>query len=245
MNDKKCFRKKCVLLILLAILIVQNTRYLQRKSERNEYQSMQLEDDTYRSQFASPEMLAHEEQLPDTCRSLLRNILRETRYYPVPESTKDKTLKTTYENSWMFQRTYGGTRGHEGIDLMATKNERGIYPILSMTDGVVTNLGWLEKGGYRIGITTESGTYYYYAHLDSYANLREGDEVSAGEFLGYMGDSGYGSEGTKGKFEVHLHLGIYSYLEGKEISLNPYYVLKLLEDQKLKYAFTSQGGDVR
>ena len=42
----------------------------------------------------------------------------------------------------------------------------------------------------------------------------------AGDFLGFMGDSGYGQEGTKGKFPVHLHIGIYLYDEGKEIRYN-------------------------
>ncbi len=69
-----------------------------------------------------------------------------------------------------------------------------------MTDGVITNLGWLEQGGYRIGITGNSGTYYYYAHLDSYTEIQKGDKVKAGELLGYMGDSGYGPE--KGRREI-------------------------------------------
>lgn len=89
-----------------------------------------------------------------------------------------------------------------------------------------------------IGITTGDGTYYYYAHLDSYANIKEGDPVKAGELLGYMGDSGYGKEGTVGKFDVHLHMGIYFYEEGEEISVNPYYLLKFLENNKLKYAYS-------
>ncbi len=121
---------------------------------------------------------------------------------------------------------------------MASENKRGLYPVVSMTDGVITNLGWLEKGGYRIGITTEAGTYYYYAHLDSYANIEEGMEVKAGELLGYMGDSGYGEEGTTGKFDVHLHVGIYFYEDGSEVSVNPYHLLKFLENNKLKYAYS-------
>ena len=95
-----------------------------------------------------------------------------------------------------------------------------------MTDGTVTNLGWLEKGGYRIGITSESGTYYYYAHLDSYAGISEGEQVIAGELLGYMGDSGYGPEGTTGQFVVHLHLGIYLTEDGALFSVNPAPILR-------------------
>ena len=121
---------------------------------------------------------------------------------------------------------------------MAARQESGIYPVISITNGTVTNIGWLEKGGYRVGITSDSGTYYYYAHLESYANLKKGDSIRAGQLLGYMGDSGYGPEGTTGQFAVHLHLGIYSYETGKENSVNPYYVLRFLENKKLKYAYS-------
>jgi len=134
----------------------------------------------------------------------------------------------------MAERTYGGKRGHEGTDIMADKNERGLYPIISMSDGVVTKKGWLEKGGYRIGITSPNGVYFYYAHLDSYANVSVGDKVSAGDILGYMGDSGYGPEGTTGKFDVHLHLGIYIYPNGEETSVNPYWILRYIENKKVK-----------
>ena len=44
----------------------------------------------------------------------------------------------------------------------------------------MAKIGWLEKGGNRIGIWTEAGAYFYYAHLDSYANLKVGDQVKAG-----------------------------------------------------------------
>ena len=117
---------------------------------------------------------------------------------------------------------------------MASVNKRGVYPVASMTDGVITNLGWLDAGGYRIGVTGDSGIYYYYAHLDSYADLKAGERVKAGDLLGFMGDSGYGPEGTTGKFPVHLHIGIYLYENGKTISVNPYYVLLSL-NKKLSF----------
>lgn len=120
---------------------------------------------------------------------------------------------------------------------MAAENKRGLYPVVSVSDGTVKNKGWLEKGGWRIGIISDSGTYYYYAHLDSYTNLKIGDYVRAGELLGYMGDSGYGAEGTVGQFPVHLHFGIYFYENGKEISVNPYEVLLFLENKKLIYLY--------
>ena len=60
-------------------------------------------------------------------------------------------IKISYVDSWMFERNYGGKRGHEGTDIMAEKNTPGYYPVVSMTDGVVTEKGWLEKGGWRMG----------------------------------------------------------------------------------------------
>ena len=161
-------------------------------------------------------------------------IWNDVKYFPVPDFTTDKSMTVSYANSWMSERTYGGERGHEGVDIMAGKNERGLYPVISMTDGVVSKKGWLDKGGYRIGIQAPNGAYFYYAHLESYANLNVGDEVRAGDILGFMGDSGYGPEGTTGKFAVHLHLGIYIYPDGKEMSINPYWVLRYIENRKVK-----------
>ena len=161
-------------------------------------------------------------------------IWNDVKYFPVPEFTADRSMTVSYVNTWMSERTYGGERGHEGTDIMANKNESGLYPIISMTDGVVSKMGWLDKGGYRIGIKSTNGAYFYYAHLSSYADLKEGDEVKAGDILGFMGDSGYGPEGTTGKFAVHLHLGIYIYPEGKEMSINPYWVLRYIENRKVK-----------
>ena len=110
-----------------------------------------------------------------------------------------------------------------------------------MTDGVVEKVGWLEKGGWRIGIRSIHDVYFYYAHLSSYAeDFREGDVIEAGQLLGYMGDTGYGKEeGTTGQFPVHLHVGIYVRNEEiPELAVNPYWFLKYLEQYKLKWSFS-------
>lgn len=167
-----------------------------------------------------------------------RAIWNDVKYFPIPQSLDDTEDKISYVDSWMFERNYGGKRGHEGTDIMAEKNTPGYYPVVSMTDGVVTEKGWLEKGGWRIGITAPTGTYFYYAHLDSYAELEKGDPVKAGDQLGYMGDSGYGEEGTTGEFPVHLHLGIYLKEGTEEISVNPYPVLRYAENARIKCVYS-------
>lgn len=225
-------------IVLCSLFSVVMIKHLKEIGEEYKYRNMKIEDEHFRNYFYSEQLMEKKSCLSEECKALLTVVENEASYYPIPESSVDKLLKTSFSNSWMTERTFGGKRGHEGTDIMASQNKRGLYPVLSMTDGVITNLGWLEKGGYRVGITSKSGTYYYYAHLESYSNIKEGDSVMAGELLGYMGDSGYGEEGTTGKFDVHLHVGIYFYKNGEEISLNPYFLLKALENKKLIYSYS-------
>lgn len=166
-------------------------------------------------------------------------VWNDVKYFPVPDSTTDNKITVSYADSWMTERTYGGKRGHEGTDIMAGKNVPGLYPVISMTDGIVKQKGWLEKGGYRLLIEAPGGACFYYAHLDSYADVKEGGQIRAGQIIGFMGNTGYGKkEGTKGKFDVHLHLGIYLYPGGEEMSVNPYWVLKYIDDVRLKCAYS-------
>ena len=167
-------------------------------------------------------------------------ILQDLRYFPIPASTDPKVPPVSFENSWQEERTYGGKRGHEGCDIMGMERPRGFYPVISMSDGIVEKVGWLEQGGWRIGIRTPKGAYLYYAHLHSYSReWKEGDVVGAGEWLGFMGDSGYSATpGTVGNFPVHLHLGIYFKTDHQEeCSVNPYWILKHFMKFQLKYAY--------
>lgn len=153
---------------------------------------------------------------------LYRAVWADVKFFPVAAAD------IFFEDGWMEKRNYGGERAHEGCDLFGERQEADFYPVVSMTDGIVEAVGWLPLGGYRIGIRAPSGGYFYYAHLSSYEYTWEtGDTIEAGEILGFMGDTGYGTEGTRGKFPVHLHLGIYirtPYTD--EMSVNPYWVLR-------------------
>ena len=100
-----------------------------------------------------------------TKKVLDKQILSELQYFPLAfqnehrETTwKAEAVICNYEDSWQSARTFGGARKHEGTDLMTIRNERGIYPIVSMTDGTLEQMGWLKLGGWRIGIRSASGT---------------------------------------------------------------------------------------
>jgi len=160
--------------------------------------------------------------------------LKDVNVFPVPDIGE-----YIYSNSWGADRDYGGKRKHLGTDIIDVHNQRGSIPIVSMTDGIVEQMGWNEKGGWRIGIRSPSGAYFYYAHLDSYSSeVSEGMEIKSGQCIGYMGDSGYGKEpGTIGNFPVHLHLGIMldvSFVK-EELWINPYAILKYAEYNKVNW----------
>lgn len=159
--------------------------------------------------------------------AIAAKIEKDLKKFPVPLSY---ISDISYEDSFGAYRSNGG---HEGCDIMSVSNIPGEIPIVSAVDGTVTNKGWLYLGGYRIGITSDNGVYYYYAHLDSYAEgVDVGDVVAAGQLIGFMGDSGEGEEGTRGKFPVHLHFGIYAGInEGQERAVNPYPFLKNIENK--------------
>ena len=109
-------------------------------------------------------------------------LLHDIKSFPIEEHSRKRPI-VSYENTWNAHRSYGGDRKHEGTDLMVCDNTSGEYKVVSMTDGIVEKKGWLDQGGYRIGIRSKNGAYFYYAHLESYADeLEVGDFVEAGDF---------------------------------------------------------------
>lgn len=160
--------------------------------------------------------------------------------FPIPaQNERAISDEIFYENTFGAKREFGGERTHEGCDLFGKISTSGYYPVISMTSGTVEKIGWLPLGGYRIGIRAPHGGYFYYAHLKEYEkSFQPGETVEAGEILGYMGDTGYGEEGTTGRFPVHLHLGIYIFSPGgEELSVNPYHILRTMEKKTKKYVY--------
>jgi murein DD-endopeptidase MepM/ murein hydrolase activator NlpD len=117
----------------------------------------------------------------------------------------------SYSNSWGNART---GHVHQGVDMMGAK----LQPLLAAENG---RIGWVRRDGSNmISLRGDSGWEYWYIHVnndtpgtDDGANpqewilapgIDEGSEVVAGQFIGYMGDSG-NAEGTSphNHFEIH------------------------------------------
>jgi peptidoglycan LD-endopeptidase LytH len=114
-----------------------------------------------------------------------------------------------------------GSRPHEAVDILAPRNT----PIHAVTDGTIAKLFVSKAGGNTIYQFDSSGRLtYYYAHLERYADgLHDGQNVSKGDIIGYVGTSGNAPPNTP-----HLHFGVFQldqsqrWWQGK--ALDPYQV---------------------
>lgn len=118
---------------------------------------------------------------------------------------------------------------HEGNDVFA---EPGT-PVVAVLGGRVEQLGWTFYSGWRVGIRGTDGRYWFYAHLSSFApGLEIGMPVAAGQLLGEVGNTGYGSApGHRDEFTYHLHLGIQ---EPSGAWVNPYPLVRRLYDAAVR-----------
>jgi murein DD-endopeptidase MepM/ murein hydrolase activator NlpD len=112
---------------------------------------------------------------------------------------------------------------HEAIDIIAARNT----PVRAVEDGTIARLFFSKAGGITVYQFDPSGQFcYYYAHLERYADgLREGQSVSKGQLLGYVGTSGNAPKDTP-----HLHFAIFRLTEAKRwwegSPIDPYDVLR-------------------
>ena len=111
---------------------------------------------------------------------------------------------------------------HEAVDILAPRNT----PIRAVEDGTIAKLFFSKGGGGNtIYEFNPSGDLcYYYAHLERYADgLHDGQKVSKGDVIGFVGTSGNAPPNTP-----HLHFAVYrlddSHRWWKGLALDPYLV---------------------
>lgn len=114
--------------------------------------------------------------------------------FPPIEGVKAKDLFDSFEQM-------RGRSKHEAIDIMQPRGT----PVHAVVDGVIAKLFLSKPGGNTIYLFDNAGVFcYYYAHLDGYAaKLAEGQHVTRGEVIGYVGSSG-----NANPLAPHLHFTI-------------------------------------
>lgn len=114
----------------------------------------------------------------------------------------------SFTDSWGAPRS--GGRSHKGVDMMAA---RGV-PIVAVYSGRVYRLSNSSLGGKSVYFYSDAGDLYYYAHLDDFGDISEGQNVPAGYVLGYNGSSG-----NAPSYLPHMH---WEYHPGGGGAVNPY-----------------------
>jgi murein DD-endopeptidase MepM/ murein hydrolase activator NlpD len=113
-------------------------------------------------------------------------------------------------------------RTHDAIDIPAPVGT----PVLAVADGEIVKFWDSERGGITIyQISADRKYFFYYAHLQRRADdLREGQFVTQGRTIGYVGDTGNAGPGN-----YHLHFGISIVTDPKHYwggtSVNPFPLL--------------------
>jgi murein DD-endopeptidase MepM/ murein hydrolase activator NlpD len=105
----------------------------------------------------------------------------------------------TYSDDFGAARHQGR---HEGVDIMADRNT----PIVAVVNATIQRLTRTETGlgGIYVWLRRADGTEYYYAHMNSIATgLEAGQQVSAGQVIGAVGNTGDARYGA-----THLHFEI-------------------------------------
>lgn len=117
-------------------------------------------------------------------------------------------------------------------------------PVIAVESGTVEALGWNQYGGWRIGIRSfDNQRYYYYAHLRKDApfasNLHVGATVTAGDVIGYTGQTGYSLRENINNIDTpHLHLGMQLIFDedakdnSTQIWIDLYSITKLLSSHR-------------
>ncbi len=92
----------------------------------------------------------------------------------------------------------GGSRQHEGLDIMAPEGA----PIVSPTEAVVIRTGTGSGSGKYVTTANPGGESFVYMHL-SEISVKNGDELEKGDLIGLVGDTGNAKGGP-----AHLHFEI-------------------------------------
>lgn len=113
-----------------------------------------------------------------------------------------------------FADARDGQRTHNAIDILA---KRGT-PVLAADDGVILRVGKNGLGGNVVWATDATRTFaYYYAHLEKWAHgLKEGQSVSRGDVIGYVGTTGNAPKNVP-----HLHFQLLRILDARHFTSGP------------------------
>jgi hypothetical protein len=138
-----------------------------------------------------------------------------------------------WTDTWGAQRYAGGYHPHHGQDLICAEGT----PVLAVEPGTV-RFSSDPLGGITLLLVRPDGSFWYYAHLERYANgIVDGEHVRTGQPIGLCGATGDATIS-------HLHFSLYA-ATGQAIDPMPYLVSWLHRAERTAGLQPSRGTGVR
>ena len=163
---------------------------------------------------------SHKQSTINYTKDTISLIMSEMKVFPINNS---------YNSSYMFGDNFTTKKQKRnsfllsGTNIFDRENISGRIPVVSATEGVIAFVGYNNKLGNHVSITTDSGTKYTYANLDGIPEgIKKGDAVNYGHHLGFIGSS------IKSLSNQHAHLH-FAIKTNKNFEINPFSFLTILE----------------
>ena len=148
--------------------------------------------------------------------NMFKSIFAELEYFPI-------TLIDS--NNYMLSEAL--EQEIEGIEITNKSLSHSNISVVSMTDGIIKDIGFDKNDGMYVSIVTQNNNVYYYANLDNLNKaLSKNRKISSGQYIGQMGKN----QINRNKENLIIRI---SPAFKKIPFINPYPFLKYIENNKL------------
>lgn len=114
----------------------------------------------------------------------------------------------SFTDTWGHPRS--GGRTHQGVDMISARGT----PLVAIYSGTISRITDGALSGKAVWLRADNGDTFFYAHLDGYGEISQGQKVPEGYVVGYNG-----STGNAPSWLPHLH---FEWHPGGGGAVNPY-----------------------
>ncbi len=147
-------------------------------------------------------------------------LFKDIKAFPVPISYKNEYAYIDSYNSKFFSNNI-----EKGMLIFDRENVKGRLNVVVIADGIIKKID--TKKGY-IKIKSYNDVYYEYSNVTNLSEgLKENDKVLVNDVLGFIGEQNF-------QTFFKISISIKTKLKNEIIYVNPYPLLRLIEDVLLK-----------
>lgn len=118
----------------------------------------------------------------------------------ISDPLNGETVAAFSMDELMYNETLADWRTHNGVDIAADEGA----PVKAAADGTVASVKTDELMGVTVTIKHTDGYQTVYSNLQEKPPVAEGQEITAGDVIGYVGTTSQ----AEAKMEPHLHFSV-------------------------------------